>query len=137
MARKLGPVLSFRGVVNQHWRVSALVVMEADDPAPLLTWQPPGQPAVTATPQALGTPPGAALTIWRFDLLIALSETPQQIVYTLADNPAPHTFSVPARGGMPNMAYVSCNGFSSMKLMNDTRDPYAMWRDLRDRKSVV
>jgi len=33
------------------------------------------------------------------------------------------------------LAYTSCNGFSSAQLMKDTKDPYALWRELNGQQS--
>lgn len=132
MTLKLGPVLSFRGLIKHHWCVSALVVVEDGQAAPELTWQASNGAPVMVKAKPLGAFPGAAPAnrIWRFDLSVALEQAPRQINYSLAGSALKYVFSVPAKDDIPNMAYVSCNGFSSLKLMNNTKDPYAMWRNL-------
>ena len=134
MALKLGPILSFRGCVKQQWCVSVLVVLEDGDAAPALTWQADDGATLTAKAKMLASVPGAITDhrVWCFDLAIALKPTPQQINYTLVGSGQRNIFSLPPQNDMPTMAYVSCNGFSSLKLMNDTKDPYAMWRNLSE-----
>lgn len=40
-------------------------------------------------------------------------------------------FHVPAAGAAPNMAYASCNGFSSANLVTKTKAPYALWEEMK------
>lgn len=131
MAIKLGPILSFRGVLNNSWCVSVLVATDPEDAAPALTWKlgvaaTPGTPAVS-----LGSYPNTApiVQLWRFDLAIALKKSAQHASYTLEGQDYP--FSIPVKAAMPIMAYASCNGFSSLKLMNNTPNPFAQWSSLR------
>ncbi|MGE5385106.1 MAG: alkaline phosphatase D family protein [Betaproteobacteria bacterium] len=128
MAIKLGPVLSFRGVLEQRWHVSALLAQDNATP-PELRWQ-AGDADGEATTTLLAAFPEAApdTWVWRCDFGIALGATAQTVGYRLGAEE--WQFAVPAAGDIPNMAYASCNGFSSLKLMNDTKAPYALWRDL-------
>ncbi len=41
-------------------------------------------------------------------------------------------FYVPGTGEEPVIAYASCNGFSSAKLMMNTAQPYAVWERMKD-----
>ncbi len=131
MAIKLGPILSFRGVLNNRWCVSVLVACDTDDAALALDWQVDSAASISVAAVSLGSYPSPTPTVqlWRFDLAITLKKTAQQGRYRLAG--AEYLFSVPAKAAMPVMAYVSCNGFSSLKLMNNTKNPYAQWISLR------
>lgn len=133
MSIKLGPILSFRGILNNDWCVSALVVCDRGDAAPTLNWKVGAAAPLAVQSVSLGSHPSSSPTaqLWRFDLAIPMQASAQTVAYNLAG--MEYSFSVPAKGTMPNMAYVSCNGFSSMKLMNDTSNPYAQWDSLRSK----
>jgi hypothetical protein len=136
MKCKLGPVLSFRGAHQSQWKVSVLIATDPLASAPILQWQTatgtgPAE-RVNARPLDAFPQPNPNTQVWRFDLSIELTDAPQSIGYRIPDVEGAWTFPVPAKGVIPNMTYSSCNGFSSLKVMNDTKDPYAMWRDLAD-----
>ena len=144
MGLKLGPILSFRGLkgdTKRPWRVSVLIVRDSGENDPSLEWQAAGTGATPATASTkatatlLATFPDAtpARQVWRFDFGVTLSQNPQKISYRIEgieDEGSGWEFHVPAKGAIPNMAYTSCTGFSSNKLMQKTEDPYAMVRNL-------
>lgn len=138
MAILLGPILSFRGLVKNKWCVSVLAVTGHRDAAPELSYQTDAAASVTLAAQPLGLYPAVspAWQLWRFDLAFAQKKAVQQVSYKVEGTASAHSFLLPAKGVLPTMAYVSCNGFSSMKLMNDTRDPYAMWREFQRTHAV-
>ena len=119
MAIKLGPILSFRGVINNRWCVSVLVATDPEDAPPALNWQLDAAAPTAIAAVSLGSFPSTApiAQLWRFDLAIALKKSAQQGRYTFDGQDYP--FSIPVKAAMPVMAYVSCNGFSSLKLMNN------------------
>lgn len=131
MTLKLGPILSFRGIVKNQWCVSVMVALEKDDEGPQLSWNAGESSPAVANATSLGIFPSATpnIQMWRFDLYIKLTNSQQQVSYSFAGGV--HSFLVPAKGAIPNMAYVSCNGFSSLKLMKNCKSPYAMWIDFR------
>ncbi len=133
MTNMLGPILSFRGLKNNRWCMSALAVVGNKDTAPQLSYQIDGAASITVSAQSLGVFPSLSPTyqLWRFDLAINQNKAVQQLSYRLGGETQSHVLTVPAKGEIPNMAYVSCNGFSSMKLMNDTKNPYAMWQEFQ------
>lgn len=130
MSVKLGPILSFRGIIKNNWCVSALVILDAGDAVPKLSWKIDQAAPVVVKATSLGKYPQAAANIqlWRFDIVIALKAVSQQVNYSFAG--AAHSFSVPKKGAIPKTAYVSCNGFSSLKLMKNCKNPFALWADL-------
>jgi hypothetical protein len=141
MGLKLGPILSFRGLegdAEQQWRVSVLIVRDSRENKPSLEWQAAGSDAApatastAATAKLLATFPDATPVrqAWRFDFGVTLAEKSQKISYRIKGEPSGWEFHVPATGAIPNMAYTSCTGFSSNKLMQKTKDPYGMVRNL-------
>jgi hypothetical protein len=136
MKFKLGPVLAFRGSDQASWKVSVLIATDPLAAPPALHWQTAtgsGAAALADARLLLAFPqPNPTTQVWRFDLSIELTAAAQSIAYRINDFEGARSFAVPAKGAMPNMTYSSCNGFSSLKVMNDTKDPFAMWRNLAD-----
>ena len=130
MTIKLGPILSFRGIINDRWCISVLVACNKDDAAPPLDFSTNETASTKVNAKSLGNYPAAAPTtqLWRFDLNVALGNSVLAVSYSVAGTS--YQFLVPAKTSIPNMAYVSCNGFSSLKLMNSCKNPYALWTDL-------
>lgn len=121
----VGPVLSFRGSREGRWGVSALIGLARDEPAP--EWQVDGQvcPPPLQLLDAVGT------RYWRYDLSTSLRENERKVTFGRTHGAATWQFTVPARGQAPRMAYVSCNGFSSVAAMRKLAKPHsAMWSDL-------
>ena len=104
--QRLGPVLQFLGTQGNAWGVSALVVVDAADAAPTLKLS-----VATPVGSVSGAVPGHAATAWRFDFAIPQTTQSQVVAYTVGGQN--FSFTVPAAGAMPSMAYASCNGFSS------------------------
>lgn len=127
MGIRLGPVLGFRGASDGVWNVSALVTVD-DGKAPAVTLDAPGTTA--ATGKKLGAVRGerSELTLWRFDFGIKQGEEALAVTYTVGGDR--HKFHVPPIGVAPRMAYGSCNGFSSLKLLKSTKNPNALWKDV-------
>jgi PhoD related phosphatase len=117
---KLGPILKFLGCQNNAWGVSALVVTDAADAAPV--FKVAGQAKAATLLQQL---PHTGSAAWRFDFAVAQTGVKQSVAYTL-DGTA-FTLQVPAAGAQPAMAYASCNGFSDPKLMKQVQDKNALW----------
>ena len=106
--QKLGPLLQFLGCRDKQWGVSALVVTDAADAEPGISFNAVALP-VTRTSTAV---PGQPFTAWRFDFVVPQTAARQSIEGQIDGQS--FGFSVPARGGMPSMAYASCNGFSDL-----------------------
>ena len=66
MPELLGPILGFRGADETTWRVSALWVLPAKDPAP----KPIASGAVVAIAPAVALATNAERTAWRVDFSV-------------------------------------------------------------------
>lgn len=115
----MGPVLSFRGCDDNRWNLTALVVSK-DDPGALAI----GGNSVKAEAlwkHDLGT-------AYRYTLALPMTNQPSAVSYTVGRK----TFdiAIPAIGQAPTMAYASCNGFSSSKLMKNVPNPNCMWNTM-------
>lgn len=120
----VGPVLSFRGMEADRWRVTALVgvTLGAATPEFHLNGERCGAPDVLCDVRKA--------RILRYDLSCTLGASERKVVYGVVDGPA-WSFTVPARGEAPRLAYVSCNGFSDPDGMRKlVRPANAVWSDL-------
>jgi PhoD related phosphatase len=136
MKISLGPILSFRGVTTAGWNVSALIVTEVGSSPPEATIQSGNKKAVRRSAKLLKTFPESNPTsqVWRFDFAVKQKAGEQQASYSI-DGVENH-FIVPGRNAAPNMIYASCNGFSSMKLLNDTKDANRLWRQVAEKHAA-
>lgn len=108
MQKHLGPILGFRGVdAANAWCVSALVVVDAAD-APDLNYTVGGTTSA-ATSTVLYTFDGKKVV--RFDLAVPIAAKTRAVSYAVAGGE--YEFHVPANGVPTELAYVSCNGFST------------------------
>lgn len=74
---------------------------------------------------------------WRAEFKVAAGANGANIEYTINRKSDTLTdqhgrdrwqFFVPGKTEQPKIAYASCNGFSSVKLVRDTDEPYALWK---------
>ncbi len=114
----MGPALSFRGCERNEWRLSAIVVAKGN-PGPLTT---NGQP-VDAEALWENAKYGTA---YRYLFALPMTDQAASIPYTVAGET--YHVAVPAIGQSPTMAYASCNGFSSLKLMKTVKDKNSLWK---------
>jgi hypothetical protein len=134
MAIKLGPVLNFRGCSGGTWRLSALVASD-DGEAPAFQLAAGGAPGAVAAKQIGAFKANRAdLTLWRYDFLVKQGAQPVAARYTIDGDS--WDIAVPAAGAAPALAYGSCNGFSSLKLMKGTAVPNALWEDLARKHAI-
>lgn len=118
----LGPVLSLRTSSEDSWTVSALFVVQGSFPNP------------TVNESGQETSPVTLLLsrknhdIYRFDMKIKLGITVKEIEYGVGQEK--WQFSVPAKSTQAQMAFASCNGFSSAKEIKNVSDKNALWRRL-------
>ena len=127
MGLKLGPVLRLRDCdqANALWRVSALIVTDGDEPDLKAD-------IGNVTKHDLADKLG--LKFWRFDIDVKmLPDRQQSVAYRVIGSDEEWSFEVPAKGAQPKFAYVSCNGFSSFKLMKSVDDKNALWKDIAKR----
>lgn len=125
MAIQMGPVLRFAGYeeMSRTWRLTALVV--ADTNPGQLTFE-AGQ---SVDPQEIWSQNDRAA--YRYDFHAQLGDRPSEMSYEV-DGKA-YKIALPAAGMPPQMAYGSCNGFSSLKAMKAIRDNNYLWKILLDR----
>lgn len=122
---RIGPVLSFRGIVAQQWGVTAMIGIARNQAPPSLELE--GQPC--APPVLLYQDANDAY--WRYDLSCDLQASERKLTYAIVGADMRWSFTVPARGQAPRMAYVSCNGFSDPNGMRKlVRPQNAVWTDL-------
>ena len=121
MSLLLGPVLMFRGLVGNRWNLSVLVVADGDPPVFACATASATSPVEALW--ALG-----ALSAYRCQFTVTLGSQPQRIAYSVEGISA--AFHVPSNGHAPQMAYGSCNGFSSLKAMKGVKDNNRLWRDM-------
>jgi hypothetical protein len=129
----LGPVLGFRGVTTSGWNVSALIVTDILSNPPELILQSGNRKGIKRTAKLLKAFPESNPTsqVWRFDFAVKQTARAQPVSYTIGA--VENLFVVPPRNAIPNMLYASCNGFSSMKLLNDTKDANRLWRQVAEK----
>ena len=115
----MGPVLSFRGCDDKKWHVTALVVAKSDPGALTI-----GNNSIT--PELLWEHKNG--TAYRYTLALPMTAQSSTVTYTVdADS---YEMAVPADGQPPTMAYASCNGFSSTKLMKGVKFPNSLWNTM-------
>jgi hypothetical protein len=124
----MGPVLGLRPATADAptlWRITVLIVIRADAAQPTLTVD--GK-ADSAAPRVLRKTNDAQ--VLRYAMPVKQSAEEQVITYSFGDN-AQWRFIVPAAGQTPRFTYVSCNGFSSVKVIKDLQhDASNVWSDL-------
>lgn len=125
MPTLMGPVLSFRGCSDGNWRLTAIVVF-GGAPEKILV-----DGTEVATDIILETENG---TVHRFDISKKLKKEPQSIPYSVGGQA--FEIAVPGAGQAPTIAYTSCNGFSSLKLMKGVKDKNALWKVMARRHGV-
>jgi hypothetical protein len=113
----MGPVLSFRGCRDGKWNLTALVV-NGTDPGKLTAGN------RSTKPEVLWEVDGRAAYRYTFSFPMAKAE--KKASYAVMGEE--YEVVVPAVGQAPTMAYASCNGFSSLKLMKGVKDNNALWK---------
>lgn len=141
----MGPVLSFRGIARTAkkavWKVSALVVVPAGQPAPVMVLQGKAvsaQRLLTEQPMTGANGKPVKAEVWRHDLSVVMGTKEQRVSYGLQGQAdASWRFTVPAQEQAPRMAYFSCNGFSDPKAMKSFKPAaQAVWQDLLNNHDV-
>ena len=123
MPIKMGPALSFNGIEQGVWKLSAVIV--TDDEPPGLTWNAP-RPS-TAQPELLWQINKRKVYRYRFSMPLQ----PAPATFTYAIDGQSYDVAVPAAGQSPRMAYASCNGFSSPKYMKGIDNKNAVWEKMK------
>jgi hypothetical protein len=129
----VGPILGFRGVADGMWRTSALVVTGGDGDAPELSWFAEDEDASNEEPmqaQRFHLKSFKGRDVWRFDWGVEQKASERRIGYHVLGEDERYSYSVPANGRPPRIAYASCAGFSSLKELKAVKDKNAMWKTL-------
>ncbi len=126
---KVGPILSYRNTewsqTQRSWRVTALIGLADGDPPPDVVVE----NVQGARPLKLASVAG--ITLWRYDLTVALQATERRVLYSFHAIPREWEFTAPALGQDVRCAYVSCNGFSDPRAMRKLAyQAGAVWQDL-------
>ncbi|WP_373778744.1 hypothetical protein [Glaesserella sp.] len=126
MAKLLfGPVLSFRGCVNDVWKVSALIAVESKASVPTMLLN--GKP--TAPPSLLLEYDGRCYL--RYDLSSLQQNDEVRVAYNVVGIAETWHFTVPAKSSPPRLSYVSCNGLSDPNgLRKLIKAKNSVWEDL-------
>ncbi|WP_254304462.1 alkaline phosphatase family protein [Citrobacter freundii] len=130
MSIEFGPILNLRKTTGTKWTISALVLVRknASPPANEATLSSGTVDNITTIASVpLASPQYDAV---RYDFSIPLTTKPQTVTYQIGTEQ--FQFSIPAKNTTPNLAYVSCNGFSSARVMKDVEDKYNRWRDINN-----
>ena len=145
MSLLMGPVLSFRGydVAAARWNLTALVVTDTA----------PGNLSVTgqSTPvkaEALWKVGNRTAYRYTFSLPVTAPTSAKNSNKTPIKTSTTATYkvlgksydvAVPVAGFAPTMAYASCNGFSSLKLIKSLKDkePNALWKKMAARHQAM
>lgn len=121
----LGPVLSFRGVSQGKWKVSALIGIDEGDKAPKVIVD--GK----AAPKSKVLLKHGGCQYLRYDLTTDQGNQERKVEYTIGGVDEVWHFTVPGQNYAPRMAYVSCNGFSDPSSIRKLiKGENAVWADL-------
>lgn len=146
----LGPILRFGGASDvveggeRLWNVSVLVVVRGATPPTLDVDVDVDSVGAAGGPGLLGKV-GAPTRIWasrgaiayRFDLSIRRKPEDCGYVYRVRPGNGESRFVVPGTSSRARMAYASCNGFSSMKLMKSIDQKNALWADMLEKHRLA
>ncbi len=121
----MGPVLGLREAGTDAWSLTAVVTAE-HKPGKLTIGS--GADGKEFLPEPLWSRNG--WTAYRYSFDVPLSKKPSSFCYSVAGKS--YVVALPAAGEAPCMAYASCNGFSSAKVMKGVKDKNAMWRRMAE-----
>ncbi|SHE80618.1 PhoD-like phosphatase [Lampropedia hyalina DSM 16112] len=123
----VGPVLSFRGISGdgKDWQVTALVGIDAHASIPTM------QVESRACPVPRELLLHRNQRFLRYDLSCPLQAQERRVRFGVPQGGIEWSFTVPALGATPRLAYVSCNGFSDPSGMRKlVRPENSVWEDL-------
>jgi len=129
----LGPILGY------EFNCYTICFLSDNDGAPKLTIDGSGVAfdKITQTPQGF---------FWRAQKQIPPEKASKEISYQISANNIDledvfkrksWSFHVPGQQESPKLAYASCNGFSSVKLVRDTKEPYKLWKMLSEEHTTA
>ncbi|TPW31284.1 alkaline phosphatase D family protein [Pararhizobium mangrovi] len=120
-----GPVLYFRGVEGDAWRLSALVgIPEGEEPALLSA-----DDAEPVSPTFLARRRG--LKLWRYDFTFVVTDEPAVHRYAIGERS--FTVHLPAASAADlRLAFTACNGQEAGNVWPTSRERNANWLDLAE-----
>ncbi|SFU47967.1 alkaline phosphatase D family protein [Pseudoduganella namucuonensis] len=127
MTTMLGPVLKFRGVVEDAWVVSILLAHPVASFPDVSCLDSP----VHFTPLGSRTEDGVDYDIRSYAIHIPQTDAQREITYRVGARA--FSLIVPPTGGAPTCAYTSCNGYSDPKVVKKIKDLNAMWSRMAER----
>jgi len=129
MAIQMGPVLRFAGndAKTSTWKLTAMVVATTN-PGPLKYGS-----AEPASPTEIWRQGGRAA--YRYELSATLAAKPSKLKYDVGGKK--FEIALPAAGMPPQIAYGSCNGFSSLKEMKKVKENNYLWKKMTERHKAT
>lgn len=122
----MGPVLSFRDSDGSKWNVSVLIVVKGNPAKVKFENENINHEVLWNT---------SAGTVCRY--LISLPMGKDEACFSYKVGQTSYEIVVPASTQAPTMAYASCNGFSSLKLMKGVKDKNAVWKVMARRHGLT
>jgi hypothetical protein len=145
MKKVLGPILYVGQSTEEQWRFYVALLFDGDD-----VRRPPvevsasdgatvGSAEVAADLRAIGRG-----VYWRWRIDVRRADTERRVSYIVQPRhgqrieglPGPlrvDDIAVPARNGLPRLAFFACNGFSDPKVARKVARPYELWDALLQR----
>ena len=116
-------VLCFRGLQDQSWRLSALVVVDGNGPPPSLELAEAEHPRV-----AYELARRCGRSAWRYDFELLLAATQRAVDYHIGGRQ--WRIHLPAIRGPLRIAFTACNGFEAERTGSQQPARNELWRRL-------
>ena len=114
-------VLCFRGLQDQSWRLSALVVVDGNGPPPSLELAEAEHPRV-----AYELARRCGRSAWRYDFELPLAATQRAVDYHIGGRQ--WRIHLPAIRGPLRIAFTACNGFEAERTGSQQPVRNELWR---------
>jgi len=124
----VGPILGFRGLKNDCWYTSALVVLRDNDTPPQLLVTSGGVPQREEAVVLLKRL--ADLYVWRLEWSVQQTDSEQTVDYTINAGTT-FRYVVPEINKPLRICYGSCFGFHNLKDINKVKNKDNMWKVLQ------
>lgn len=123
----MGPILRFRGLKEDYWFTSALVVIKGEATPPELQLVVEGKPLQYEDKATLLKTMGDCY-VWRLEWSVLQTNEEQPIDYSISGRT--FRYIVPERDNILRLSYASCFGFHSSKDAKKIKEKNAMWEVL-------
>ena len=124
----VGPILGFRGLKEERWCTSALIVLRGDATPPQLLVTSGGVPQQAEKTILLKK--YTDVYVWRLEWSVGQTDQEQTVVYTINAGETFH-YVVPEINKPLRICYGSCFGFHNLKDVNKVKDKNNMWKVLQ------